>query len=390
MFRVYLFLVLIAQFVLSASVFAEPSAEIWDSAVALPKSADLVPIAGLRIVSIKPHEVDIDGFDWIHGVALAWHKGALYASFGLNTGKENTATEIAGSRVSYDEGLTWEPLVKIDDSDDDLAISHGVFCSKLGTLWAFQGAFHGDMQKVHTRAYRLNEADGTWSPEGIIIQDGFWPMQEPQQMTNGNWIIAGIQVANGFGGTDDPVAVAISNDDDFTRWQVHVIPKPAEMDMWGESTVILDGANILNIARYRIPVALASRSSDFGRTWSEVKVTNLPMTASKPYAGTLSTGQRYLICTTTADSGRARNPLTLAVSRPGEDKFSKIYLIRAAEYTVPNGENLDSHPNGALSYPYAVEHDGRLYVGYSNSGGRPGNRNSLELAIIPLESIEAM
>jgi len=47
----------------------------------------------------------------------------------------------------------------------------------------------------------------------------------------------------------------------------------------------------------------------------------------------------------------------------------------------------ESHPNAALAYPYAVQHDGHLYVGYSNSGGRGGNHNSAELAVIPLSRL---
>lgn len=48
----------------------------------------------------------------------------------------------------------------------------------------------------------------------------------------------------------------------------------------------------------------------------------------------------------------------------------------------------------ALSYPYAIEHAGKLYVGYSNNGGGAGrvgegrelwNNNSAELAVIPIK-----
>jgi hypothetical protein len=34
-------------------------------------------------------------------------------------------------------------------------------------------------------------------------------------------------------------------------------------------------------------------------------------------------------------------------------------------------------------------HKGKLYVGYSNNGGRAGNLNSAELAIIPIASLQA-
>jgi hypothetical protein len=121
---------------------------------------------------------------------------------------------------------------------------------------------------------------------------------------------------------------------------------------------------------------------------------NLPMTTSKPSAGTLSTGQRYLVCTTTADSGKRRSPLTIAVSRPGEIVFSKVFVIRHAEFPDGTGE---SNKGAALSYPYAVEHDGKLYVGYSNSGDKSTrvgtgrelwNNNSAELAVIPVEKLK--
>jgi hypothetical protein len=48
--------------------------------------------------------------------------------------------------------------------------------------------------------------------------------------------------------------------------------------------------------------------------------------------------------------------------------------------------------------PYAIEHDGQLYVGYSNSGGGVGrvgegrqlwNNNSGELAVIPVATLRA-
>ncbi len=83
------------------------------------------------------------------------------------------------------------------------------------------------------------------------------------------------------------------------------------------------------------------------------------------------------------------------MSKPGEANFSKEFVIRHAEFPGGPGE---SHPNASLAYPYAIEHDGKLYVGYSNNGGNVGrvgkgrelwNNNSAELAIIPLKALQA-
>ena len=106
------------------------------------------------------------------------------------------------------------------------------------------------MKEVHTRAYLLDEKSGQWQKLGVVVEDGFWPMQEPLLMTDGNYIMAGI-VAKDFNNPGNPAAVAISHGTDFTKWDLVVIPRPAELRMWGESTVIVDGPHITNIARYR-------------------------------------------------------------------------------------------------------------------------------------------
>lgn len=357
----------------------------------LPKTADAPLLAGAEFHVIKPYAFDADGYRFLHGVALAWHSGKLYASFGHNKGGENTDTEEARVRVSADGGATWGPVATIDAGDEPaVGVSHGVFLSHGGRLWAFHGAYSGTLEQVHTRAYRLSEADGTWERKGTVLEGGFWPLQEPLPMPDGNWIMAGISVGKG-----NPAAVAISRGEDFTKWDLVVIPKPADLTMWGESAVLLDGRRVVNIARCdgKRPVALVAVSEDCGRTWTESRPSNLPMAASKPYAGTLSTGQRYLVCSTTADGGNRRAPLTLALSRPGETAFSRLFVIRHAIFPEGPGE---SSPKCSLSYPYAVERDGRLYVGYSNSGGGIGrkgegrqlwNNNSAELAVIPLETL---
>jgi hypothetical protein len=188
--------------------------------------------------------------------------------------------------------------------------------------------------------------------------------------------------------------VALCHGDNFTKWEV--IRIPTAMDIWGESTIIAAGPDVLLISRGAwdgAHKAYVSTSSDFGHTWSELQESNLSMVLSKPYAGILSTGQRYLLSSIHAGVS-ARQPLCIAVSRPGENAFRKVYRIRDGVHDGPG----ESHPAAALAYPYAVEHDGRLWVVYSNSGGGQGrtgegrtlwNNNSAELAIIPIASLRA-
>jgi hypothetical protein len=348
----------------------------------MPKSADVPVLEGVRFSVLKRHEPEADGGNWLLGVALAWHKGKLYTSYGFNTGSENTASEEAHVRTSEDDGRSWGDVRTIDAGEGNLGVSHGVFLSRDDELWAFHGAFYDHFQRTHTRAYVLNETTGDWTPKGVVVDKGFWPMQEPQKMADGNWIMAGARVAFGYDGIEGHLpAVAISHGEDLTKWDLVVIATDDRVSqVWGESSVVVDGPRILNVSRWGGQArALAAVSTDYGRTWTLSCPSNLPMATSKPYTGTLSTGQNYLICTTTADSGGRRSPLTIAVSRPKEEAFSQVFVIRHALF--PDGPG-PSHANCQLCYPYAVEQAGSLYVGYAVK-----NHRTAEMAVIPISSL---
>lgn len=359
---------------------------LWDPSRPVPKAEEIPVLEGVEFHVIKQWNQKQDGYTFLHGVNLAWHNGELFASFGHNKGAENTVSEEAQYRVSADGGKSWSELRVIDAGDEEnLAVSHGVFCSCNGQLWAFQGAYYNRMERIHTRAYLLDDSTGQWKKEGVVIRHGFWPMNQPVRMNDGNWIMPGFSGGPYSGERVFPAAVAISHGDDLTKWDYVEIPvAPQITKMWGESALFVAGKQVLNIARYGGEAnALLAISQDSGRTWMESRVSNLPMATSKPAAGALSTGQHYLICTTTANSGGKRSPLTIVLTRPGEKFFSQVFVIRNSVQENGPGE---SAKQLSLSYPCAVEHEGYLYVGYSNNGGRRGNLNSAELAIIPLSA----
>jgi predicted neuraminidase len=325
--------------------------EIWDDTTELPAAVDLPELDDVEFHVIKKWDKPADGYTFLHGVGLAWHKGKLYASFGHNQGAENTVTEEAQYRVSEDGGKTWGPLQVIDAGEEEnLAVSHGVFLSHEGTLWAFHGAYYGKMENIHTRAYSLDEATGKWTKHGVVVENGFWALNQPVRMDDGNWIMSGGSFGLYSNEAVFPAAVAISHGDDFTKWDfVRIEPDKAIDRMWGESSLFVDGPKVYNIARYGGGAsALVAKSEDYGRTWTPTEISNLPMATSKPAAGVLSTGQRYLVCTTARNNGGKRTPLTIAVSRPGKNRFSRVFVIRRSQNPDHPGESAD-HLN--LSYP---------------------------------------
>jgi len=359
---------------------------LWDGGP-VPAAADTPLLEGVDFVVIEKRQPDVDGWDWLHGAALIRHQDALFACWGRNKGRENTIGEVNHGRRSRDGGRTWSERFVIgpgvtENGKPIWAHSHGVFLSHGGTLWAFLARFgqgKGRFPGLCMEAFALDETAGEWASRGIVAQ-GIWPLREPEKMADGNWFVPGCD-------EDWRAAVAISRGDDLLRWDTVKIPVGGRIHT--EATCWIDGPEITLVMRNESPLdrrnlcAAVSISKDFGRTWSPSIESNLPLAPSKPYAGILSTGQRYLIGNTVRDHGSKRWPLTIAVSRPGHKALSRMWRIRDA---VRPGE-ADARPR-RLAYPHAIEHDGRLYVVYS-VGADGGNRNSCELAIFPIKQLGA-
>ena len=88
--------------------------------------------------------------------------------------------------------------------------------------------------RVHARAYVLNEASERWEPMGPVVNDGFWPMQEPLKMADGNWIMSGFRIGGSYGEGVNLPAVAISRGDDFKKWDLVVLPVAPNLGtIWG-------------------------------------------------------------------------------------------------------------------------------------------------------------
>ena len=112
----------------------------------------------------------------------------------------------------------------------------------------------------------------------------------------------------------------------------------------------------------------------------------MPANTSKIYAGTLYTGERYIISNGKKGANRNRGALTIAIEEDG--KFSKIYKIRDREIPTALKETyFELDEQEAMSYPFALEKDGKLYVIYSSFMSKGCNYNNIELAILDLSEI---
>ncbi|MCL4204783.1 MAG: glycoside hydrolase [Pirellulaceae bacterium] len=348
--------------------------------VAASAAADLPFPAGIEHVRVE--RSDSDKYQFLHDPAMESHRGELFAAWYNCPQQEIVGESLIRCRRSKDGGKTWGELEVIasDTSGDGIHYVPAQLLSHGGVLHAFVGTMQGGHDRIKSCAvYVLDEATSRWQPRGDIA-DLFLPNCQPIKMADGNWIMAG-RSASRFGVKPFIPAVAISQGDDLTgRW--NVVPLQTEMTSahCPETTVWVEGSQVVALTRNNTGAApFVYSSQDYGRTWNAVKEHTLTASASKLYAGHLSSGERYVVFNLPAqgESGfRSRETLVIGVSRPGELAPARIWRVQ--DRTAPDSPT-------AFHYPCAVEHEGRLLVLYTIGRTTP---RQCELAIIPIASLQ--
>ena len=377
---VFAFLVILVLMGSAKGWAAEPESEgvcnLWSSDIPFPE-ADQIPLPD-AISYVRVNRAVEKESQFLHGAAIISFNGEFYASWANSPVNENSGDECVRGKVSSDGGWSWQNAKTIASDLPGLKRrSHGVFFEHKDKLWSFTANFGGTdkpwakgkiyFENLCTEAFLLDTEHDSWKLVKTVTPD-FWPMDEPTLMKNGNWIVGGVD-------TNFKAAVAIIPKDDILNWIVVKIPQP-EKACYAETSVIVDGDSVLAVMRnHLVQVAAVSSSLDFGQTWTMATGSNYPMTTSKPYAGMLSTGQRYLV----SNLDKSRDYLTLAVSEPGQKHLSHVWMIRQGVSRQPLYKGWAKSPQ--WSYPYAYEHDGKLYIIYSVG------KEDCELAILPLSSI---
>jgi hypothetical protein len=351
--------------------------QVWDAAVPFPPFDEMPDLDVVTHVAVE--RAQPEGFHYLHESAIAWHKDRLHLGWANHRFVEtNEKEELLRGRTSADGGFTWSPATDwvAPPFGGGAAYNHPVMLSHEGKLWGFFTRWEAEQPRAEL--FTLDEAAGTWTPKNAHIP-GFIPFCPPHKLSDGNWIIGGEQ------GWKEP-AVAISHGSDFTKWDVVQLPRPAELQLLFPETTLVDrGDELLALCRPKgVRTAPASVSRDGGRTWTPLRLSNLPLAESKPLAGKLSTGQQYLIFNDLDAGGRWL--LSIAVTAPGGRSFCRVWKIRHQQFPkrrLLGSQAGSSHVGDATewSYPAAVEHDGKLYVSYTHG------KEDCALSIIPLTAL---
>ncbi len=363
---------------LSTSIAADEALfPLWDRNAPFPAFDEMPDLD--RVTHVSLEKAQPGGYHYLHESAIAWHHGTLYVCWANHRLSEvNVKDELIRGRRSTDGGFTWSPTetwVAAPHEGAD-SFNHPVLASHQERLWGFFTRW--DQEKPSTEVLSLDEASGRWESQARI--PGFLPFRPPMQLRDGNWIMGGELFWY-------ESAVAISRGDDFTAWETVQLPRPEDVKLVFPETALMDqGDRLVAICRpSNAHSAPASVSEDCGRTWTPLRYSNFPLTASQPYCGKLSTGQHYLI-TDNLEQGRAL--LQIAVTRAGERTFSRVWKIRHQQFPKVRlfggwGEGSRVGCPTEWSYPAAVEHDGDLYVSYTQG------KEDCVLSIIPVRVLAA-
>jgi len=345
--------------------------ELW-SGPPIPNDPTQIPFAE-GIVHRTIHRPDADGYKFLHGAAILEHEGVFYANWANSPVNENGPHETLQGRRSTDGGVTWSPLEVIGPGfDGPDRHSHGVLFVHEGRIWTICARFGiGVPGKrfpgLKGEAFVLDPQTDRWESQGIVMKN-CWPYDAPVKMGNGNYITGG-QDKDGL-----PV-VAISHGDDFTKWDSVLIPyHPKLAPSYAETTVWAEGPSVMAVIRGGAGVAWIATSEDHGRTWTTAQPGNLPMPRAKAYLSKLSIGQLFLL-----SNYRNRDTLVVSVSKPGENTLSRMLRVRHGKSAAPRFQG--AAKGKQWSYPYAHEHNGKLYMVYSIGKEECG------LSVVPVASL---
>jgi hypothetical protein len=351
---------------------------VWDSSLPFPLKENMPYPAG--VVDVMVNRAGFDDYGFLHDAAIVEHKNVLFAAWYNCPSGEMEGTSLIRGRRSKDFGITWSDVEVIASDTKQKGIMYVPvsFLSAKGVLYAFVSNMVGGPDLVaKCEVFVLNEKEDSWESSGFIAGP-FLPNCSPVKMGNNNYIMAGRMAAKAGQKPIIP-AVAISQGDKLTeKWDVIPLKynrklPPGEFPDYPETTVIVDKQNITAFVRNHSKYPILFVSNDYGHTWSDPQLHNFPFASSKIYAGSLSTGQNYVISNIVSEG--YRDLLTIAATRPGEKQFSNVWKIRDGY-----AEQLGAGPE--WSYPCAMEYAGKLYVVYTSE------KHHCCLTIIPVSSLK--
>ncbi len=140
---------------------AEEPFPLWDDTVPLPTAAETPVLEHVRFSRIKQREPEVDGFHWLHGVAIVRHKGRLFTNVETGWIGEITILHLATQTAGFEKPGGYTKLI-----------------FEPGTKWSYSDGGPNWLAECVTLAYRQDVDklmfDRVFTPLGITRDDLAW------------------------------------------------------------------------------------------------------------------------------------------------------------------------------------------------------------------------
>lgn len=345
------------------------------NSLGLPKSEHVKTI---HIFSSKEK-----GDHYANGVVMVAFKNQLYCMWQSSLRDEDSDDTKVVYSTSSDDGMTWSKPKIFAVATDEYYCTSGGWLVNGDTLTAFIDIWEKGLEPRGGRTCYITTTDGKhWSSPNSVTMANGEPMkgvleQDPYKLPDGRIIGAahfmpGLHVCPVY--TDDVTG--------HSGWKKAVFQSEDKGKQSRElepSQYVREDGTVVMIFRDQSSSfrKLASVSKDRGKSWSKPEQTNIPDARTKQCAGNLPDGTSYMVCCPVND--KTRWPLVLLTSRDGKT-FDKALLLRSGDSTdLPQRRYEGKYKTLGYSYPKAMVHNGKIYVGYS------ANKEDVDCTIIPIE-----
>jgi predicted neuraminidase len=293
-------------------------------------------------------------FPSCHASTIAETKSGLVAAWFGGTAERNPDVCIY---VSRNENEKWTPPVAVADgvgfaTNRFPTWNPVLFQPKNGPLLLFYKV--GPKPAAWWGMMTTSTDDGKMWSKPVRLPDGILgPIKnKPVQLANGD-ILCGSSTEN------DGWKVHFERTSDFGKTWTATLPvnDPKKIVAIQPSILFLKNGSLEAIGRTHNDKIFQIFSSDDGKTWGEMSLTDLPNPDSGTDAVTLRDGRQLLVYNhnvRTGSNNKGRSPLNVAVSPDGTNWFAALVL-----------ENDPNAPNG-FSYPAVIQtSDGLVHITYT-------------------------
>lgn len=296
-------------------------------------------------------------FNFLHEAAIIEFKGVLYASWYCCPKTELHGYTPICEKRSFDGGKTWTELnIVADDKSGKILYCPPVYGICDGKLYMLMNQMVAPDHIHSLDLYVLNETTDKF--------EILWSKPIPFKLNtnvvtlpNGKLMLPGrIAKLDGFPNTP---AVLISDSGKIDcEWRLVKIAENGNLPdgkklVHPEISVICNDNILYMFCRndQREP-SLVYISKDFGESWSQAHIHDIPFRGVKIYGGTLSDGRHYIIGNIDESN---RSKLGVYFSQKGKMVFDKYIILSAKENPCVENAN-------ACHYPCAYEANNKLYI----------------------------